>query len=119
VKQGTLLEIERRVEPNGDVVEVRGELDLTNASSLDEALSETTGSAVILDLAALAFIDSAGIRTIDQAHRRFTENGRKLLIVAGAESRAAWTFRVAGFADGFVLESVAEAQARADTQPAP
>jgi anti-sigma B factor antagonist len=115
--QGTLLEIDRRVEPIGDVVEVRGELDLTNAPSLDDALSEVTGSTVILDVGALAFIDSAGIRTIDQAHRRFAESGRKLLIVAGAESRAAWTFRVAGFADGFVLESLAEAQARADAQP--
>jgi anti-anti-sigma factor len=92
---------------------VRGELDLTNASALDEALLQTSARAVILDLDGLDFVDSAGMRAIDRAHRRLADDGRMLLIVAPGESRAAWTFRVAGFADGAVLESVELAQRRA------
>jgi anti-sigma B factor antagonist len=112
---GTLLEIERRVEDAVEIVEVRGELDLTNAQSLGDALAGTGSPTVILDLGALAFIDSAGIRTIDQAHRRLADDGRRLLIVAGLDTRAAWTFRVAGFADGLVLASLNEARERAAT----
>jgi len=92
------------------VVEARGELDLTSAASLDAALAATTAGTVILDLGALAFVDSAGIRAIDQAHRRLADEGRRLLIVAGPDSRAAWTFRVAGFADHYVHDSLAQAE---------
>jgi anti-anti-sigma factor len=92
---------------------VRGELDLTNASALDEALLQTSARAVILDLGGLDFVDSAGMRAIDRAHRRLADDGRMLLIVAPGDSRAGWTFRVAGFANGTVLESVEIARRRA------
>ena len=107
---GTALDIDRHVHGAAEVVEVRGELDLTNAPSLTAAIAAATAATVILDLGALAFVDSAGIRAIDQAHRRLADDGRALLIVAGPETRAAWTFRVAGFADGFVLGSLEEAE---------
>lgn len=114
MRPGTLLEIDRRAEETGDVVVVRGELDLTNAQALDDALAGASGRTVILDVGALSFIDSAGIRTIDRAHRRLADEGRSLLVVAGEGSRAGWTFRVAGFANGFVLESLADARGRAE-----
>jgi anti-anti-sigma factor len=110
--QGTLLEIDARAEATGDVVEVRGELDLTNAQALGDVLSGTTTPIVILDVGLLAFIDSAGIRTIDQTHRRLADEGRTLIVVAGDETRAAWTFRVAGFADGPIVGSMDEARDR-------
>jgi anti-anti-sigma factor len=98
--------IERHTGARGDVLVVRGELDLTNASEITEALSETTSDTVGLDLTELAFIDSAGLRTIDQEHRRLAAEGRALVIVAPAESRAAWTFRVAGFSDTLLHDSL-------------
>lgn len=115
--RGTLLEIDVRQEETGEVVEVRGELDLTNAGALDEALSGTRSRIVILDVGQLAFVDSAGIRTIDQAHRRLGDEGRALLVVAGEDTRAAWTFRVAGFVDGFVHGSLDAARERAALHP--
>lgn len=105
--------IEQRAEPSGDVIAVRGELDLTNAQQLAEALAATATSAVVLDLSALAFLDSAGIRAIDRARSRLESEARRLLIVAPAESRAGWTFRVAGLADELVLESLEVAKALA------
>lgn len=93
------LRLERRTEPRGDVVELAGELDLTNAAQLDEALAGTTAAAVYLDLTRVTFIDSAGMRAIDRARGLLLERGRRLLLVAPPDSRAAWTFRVAGFGD--------------------
>lgn len=101
-----LLTIERRLDDRGEVILMRGELDMTTVEPLDDAISVTTAETVILELGELEFIDSAGMRLIDQAHRRLAEAGRRLLVVAPAESRAAWTFRVAGFADGFARDSL-------------
>jgi anti-sigma B factor antagonist len=113
VTHGTLLEIDELVDDTGAVVGLSGELDLTNAHRLDEALARTTSPVVILDLGALAFVDSAGIRVIDQAHQKLGDEGRRLLIVADAQTRAAWTFRVAGFSDGLLIASLDEARERA------
>lgn len=111
--QGTTMEIERLDGDCGDVVALRGELDLTNSHQVSEALGATSTRTVVLDLSVLAFVDSAGIRTIDRARRRFEEAGRQLLVVAPADSRAGWTFRVAGLADGLVLDSIEHARAAA------
>lgn len=107
---GTTLDTERRETTTGEVLAVRGELDLTNATQLAEALHASTARIVILDLSELAFLDSAGIRAIDGVRSHLEPEGRRLLIVAPPESRAGWTFKVAGLADGTVLESLDVAQ---------
>jgi anti-anti-sigma factor len=109
----SVLRVECSVEPGCDIVEAHGELDLTNADELDEALGATSSRVVILDLTELDYLDSAGMRAIDQIHRRLVGDGRTLLIVAPEKSRAGWVFRVAGFADGVVLESVELAREQA------
>jgi anti-anti-sigma factor len=98
------------VQDRFELLELSGELDLTNARSVDEALAGTAARAVIVDLSALGFIDSTGMRTIDRAHRRFASGGRILLIVAAEGSTAGWTFRIAGFERGLVLGSREEAE---------
>jgi anti-anti-sigma regulatory factor len=59
-----------------------------------------------VDFTDLRFVDSAGMRTIDRAHRQLAGEGRSLLIVAPSESTAGWTLKIAGFADGLVAESL-------------
>lgn len=103
------LRLERRTEPRGDVVELAGELDLTNAAQLDEALASTAAPAVYLDLTRVTFIDSAAMRAIDRARGLLLEHGRRLLLVAPPDSRAAWTFRVAGFADQLLADDQTQA----------
>lgn len=88
------------------IMRVRGELDLTNASVLEDALTDAYGGATILDLSGVVFVDSAGIRTIDSAYKRLRQSNRALVVVAPPESRAGWTFRIAGFSSDFVLDSV-------------
>src|SRR5262245_35491825 len=96
-----------------DVVRLRGELDLTNVDALAASIESSRAATVVLDLTLLLFVDSAGVRGIDAAHVRLAESGRRLLVVAPPASRAAWTFRIAGFADDFVLASLEDATERA------
>jgi anti-anti-sigma factor len=107
--QPTRLDIEHESRDGVDVLRLRGELDLTNAHELADALAATSKPVVVLDLGTLVFVDSAGIRTIDAGNRLLVDADRALRVVAPSESRAAWTFRVAGFAEGAVLESVDDA----------
>jgi anti-anti-sigma factor len=89
-----------------EILEVRGALDLTNTSVLEEGIARTKAGTIVLDLGLVVFVDSAGIRAIDHANRTLRESDRTLVIVAPPESRAAWTFRIAGFDSTTVLDSV-------------
>lgn len=100
------LEIEDGYQSGSRIMRVRGELDLTNASLLETALTGSPDGTTILDLSGVVFVDSVGIRTIDAAYKRLRNTGRTLIAVAPPDSRAGWTFRVAGFTGGFVLESI-------------
>ena len=100
------LELTLHRSETADVVRVAGELDMANVDRLGRAVDSASASHVVLDLEGLSYLDSAAIRAIDQAFRRLTESGRTLAVVASHGSRAAWTFRVAGFGEGLVGESV-------------
>lgn len=67
----------------GQVIHVRGELDLASAPQLSAALSEAASQGtvpVILDLSAVTFIDSSALRALVLAGRELSENGRQLQI---------------------------------------
>lgn len=99
------------------VVQVAGEVDLTNADALEEAVEDTRTPAVVLDLSGVAYLDSSGIRAIDRGHRYLVGERRSLLIVSPPDSPSDWTFRVAGFDRATIFESVAAALAAAGTGP--
>jgi anti-anti-sigma factor len=111
------IQIETRAGNVAEVVVVRGDLDLTTTDELSHAIDAAGGSALVLDLSDLQFVDSAGIRAIDQARRRRVESGGTLVVVAPPDSRAAWTFRVAGFGESFVAVSLEAALRRAALPP--
>ena len=102
----TELEIRGEEHAAGEILLLQGELDLTNTHLLGAALEGTTARRVVLDLGLLAFVDSAGIRAVDDAHRLLDIEDRQLLVVAPSGSRAEWTFRVAGFAPEMVLATI-------------
>ena len=63
------------IERDADVVVVRqaGELDISSAPTLERQLNELgaiAGSSVVLDLAALTFIDSTGLQCLLRVSRR-------------------------------------------------
>lgn len=113
MSDGTTLDISRSHVEGADVVMVEGEVDLTNADGVHEAVVETSAPTVVLDLTSVAYLDSSGIRAIDQANRHLAGDERALLIVSPPETPADWTLRVAGFDRAIVLESLDAALASA------
>jgi anti-anti-sigma factor len=65
------------------LVTARGELDLATAPQLEEALLPPLreGRVAVLDLRALDFMDSTGVRVIVSAHTAAQEAGGRLEVV--------------------------------------
>jgi stage II sporulation protein AA (anti-sigma F factor antagonist) len=75
--------IERETIPGGRVVRPVGELDIATADVLGSALDgelRSDAQAVVLDLAGVAFIDSAGVRCLLMAIATSDEVGGKLRV---------------------------------------
>jgi anti-anti-sigma factor len=67
-------------------VVVQGELAGPSAYTLDKELRKveaTRPRSLLLDLAALTFIDSAGLARLLAAHRRAQREGRRFVVVEG------------------------------------
>lgn len=68
------------------VVELRGELDLATAerlqTAIDSAEVEPDGE-LLLDLRAVEFVDSTGLRVILTAHENLGERGVTMLVANG------------------------------------
>jgi anti-anti-sigma factor len=67
------------------VVVPRGELDMASAPELEQAILPRLdgGAWVVLDLRALDFIDSSGLRVVVGAHRAAEEGGGRFTCVRG------------------------------------
>ena len=66
-----------------------GELDLASAGDVEEELSrieQSRPAQIVLDLRALSFMDSTGLRLIAGADHRAREDGRRVTIVQGPEA---------------------------------
>ncbi|HEY5362061.1 MAG TPA: STAS domain-containing protein [Streptosporangiaceae bacterium] len=68
------------------VVELHGELDLATGRDLADLLATTTAGAkvTIVDLAALEFLDCAGLRALVRAREQAGRDGHALLLAAPA-----------------------------------
>lgn len=81
-----ILEVDTQ-ERNGLVhMVLRGELDLSTADKVDQALRRAEAGSprvVVLDLSKLSFLDSTGLRCLVTADRRAREEGRRLVLVRG------------------------------------
>ncbi len=99
-------QITRRSVGDVEVIELHGDVDFAIADDVREALCATGAIVVIADLGSIDFIDSAGLRALDRANRDLRVAGRTLALVAPPASRAAFTFRVAGFSSDGVHDSV-------------
>jgi anti-anti-sigma factor len=62
------------------IVRMSGELDLATSDRLSALLGELTDQTVVVDLAALTFIDSSGIAALVAAKDRLRSAGRELLL---------------------------------------
>jgi len=79
---GITVEVDDQVDPV--VVRVRGELDMSTAPALSEALGDAAppSATVLVDLAGVAFLDSTAIGTLVAAGKARRDAGGRLQIGA-------------------------------------
>lgn len=82
------------------VVRVQGELDMSTAPSLAAALADAApaDATVVVDLSAVAFLDSSAIGTLVTSGRARTEAGGRLQI-GGRSTIVDRVFEITGLAD--------------------
>jgi len=81
------------------VARLTGEVDLSNAGSIESAIAEATPNralAVVLDVSALDYLDSAGIHLIYKLREKLRARGQELRLVIPAESPSTDALRLAG-----------------------
>ncbi len=85
----TLLSFNTVVLDGVAVIALTGELDVAGSAMLEQELervsSEVEPSALVLDLSALDFMDSTGLRLVVTADQRSREDGRTFALVRGKE----------------------------------
>jgi anti-anti-sigma factor len=83
--------LELKTESEGTTVRLAltGELDIAGASRVEqelERIEQEPPATIVLDLRALAFMDSTGLRVILAADGRAREQERRLVIVRGSDT---------------------------------
>ena len=84
----TTFDVTTTERPDGVQVALSGELDLASAQRLEDELKhieESNPGLIVLDLQALSFMDSSGLRSLLAADSRARERGGRLVIVRGDE----------------------------------
>jgi anti-sigma B factor antagonist len=78
---------------------VRGEVDLSNARQICDAVGEATPNTalgVVLDLSHVDYLDSAGIQLIYRLRENLRARGQKLMLAIPADSPVQDSLRLAG-----------------------
>jgi anti-sigma B factor antagonist len=83
------------------IVRLSGEIDLSNVDGIESAIAEGTPNhalALILDVSALDYLDSAGIHLIYKLREKLRARGQALRLVIPPDSPANDALRLAGVA---------------------
>ena len=96
------IEIKKNVEAT--VIEIAGRLDTTTAPALDKAINEDIGDTrnLILDVKAMEYISSAGLRVLLGAQKKMQKIGSMKVVHVCEEVME--VFEMTGFADILVIE---------------
>jgi anti-anti-sigma factor len=87
------------------ILQPHGDIDLATVGDLEDSIraAEATGTGrIIIDLAAVSMLDSAGLRCLVSAYDRALEAGRELAI-RPSTSRIRRVFEVSGLSDRLPL----------------
>jgi anti-anti-sigma factor len=76
---GEDLSVRRRTASGWDVVEVAGEVDLSNVDRIEEAVAGS--SSLVVDLSLVSYIDSAGLGLLIETDREVRRTGGRLRLV--------------------------------------
>lgn len=90
------------------LLRMRGEVDIVSAGPLtDTATAATVGArAVVLDLSAVTFFDSAGVRLVDRLARACARNGAGFRVLAPTGGRARRILDLVGLGEVLACEDL-------------
>lgn len=85
---------------DGDIVvaSLRGEIDMSNAGELGETIGRgltNDAMALVLDLTAVEYVDSAGIHVIYELHERLRTRGQDIRVVIAPDALIGEALRLA------------------------
>jgi anti-anti-sigma factor len=87
------------------VVRLRGEIDLSNVEQLEQRLGRAVEgfSVVVVDLSAIEYIDSQGLRLLTRLSRRLSTTGSDLELVAPKGSIARDVLEMTGLSQDIAI----------------
>jgi anti-anti-sigma factor len=96
--------LSKSIQRSWQVIHVEGQIDSKTVTTLRDFIDSELqdGLSVALDLSAVPFMSSAGLRTLLILHRRTQEMGVALTLV-GIAPEIAETMKVTGFYDYFTI----------------
>lgn len=103
----TNFEIEQRTAGSTPILAITGELDMNTAELLAQAVDlrlEQGPSALTLDLAELAFMDSSGLRLLIELYDRSRRESWELTLVTPRDENATMVLRATGADDALPFQ---------------
>ena len=96
-----------------DLVRLAGEIDLANAPEIGREIVRQTGraDAVVIDLTAVSFLDSAGVRLLDALVGDLFAAGKRTRLVVGERGAARMTLRLCAFREDLMATDLERAAA--------
>ena len=81
------------------LVHLKGEIDLANANDIGRMIvaHTTAANAVVIDLTAVSFLDSAGVRLLDYIVGDLDDRGKPIRLVVGERGAARMTLQLCAF----------------------
>ena len=100
------LQIRRRADAAGIVLELVGEMDLESAPHVAQELREIETlkpQRLLIDLSGVEFMDSSGLRVLIEARQTFLDGGARLTLRRGGR-QVERLFDLTGVSSGFTFE---------------
>jgi anti-sigma B factor antagonist len=101
-KEGAEMDITEQKSASATVLQFSGRLDGTNSAATDTKLADAVSRspALILDLASLDYISSAGLRVLLKAAKQ-AQTAKQKLVLAGLQPAVKQVFEISGFSTLF------------------
>ena len=94
-----------------DLIRLAGEIDMANAPEIGREIAARTGSAraVLIDLTAVFFLDSAGVRLLDTLVGEFGDRDTAIRLVVADTGAVRMTLRLCAFREDLLHSDLATA----------
>ena len=94
-----------------DVVRLAGEIDLANAGQIGQEIAAQTirARAVLIDLTAVSFLDSAGVRLLDTLVGALAERDTPIRLVVAESGAVRMTLRLCAFREDLLATDLTAA----------